>query len=376
MLNIDNAVPYLLERGLVTVGSIVEGDLSIVSVARRNRNLRVERGDGPGYLIKQPDGPSSGAQHTLWREAAFFDLCQREASLGEIRGIVPRLLYFDPQGPLLAFELLEKPANLWDHYSASEAQRFPVATARAAGRSLGTVHHVLRPFAGTDDPRLGFLAQGTPWVLRVHKPGPELLSSLSQANYQTLRILQTQEGLSQSLDRVGRLWKAETVIHGDIKSDNVLVLPPADAESVEPPVRLVDWELVQTGDPAWDVAGALQDFILFWVFSMPLGGGVEPERMVQEARYPLAVLQPAMRAFWRGYRTGAGLGPEEGNAVLGRAVAFSAARLIQSAYELAHDAAALPPYSALLLQISANLLRDLEAGQVELYGLLQELPAA
>lgn len=376
MLNIDNAVPYLLERGLVSVGSILEGDLAVVSVARRNRNLRVERGDGPGYLIKQPDGPVQGTQHTLWREAAFFDLCQREPSLAEVREIVPRLLYFDPQGPLLAFELLEKPANLWDRYSAADAARFPVATARATGRALGTVHRVLRPFARTDDPRLGFLAQGTPWVLRVHKPGPELLSSLSQANYQTLRILQTQEGLSQSLDRVGRLWTAETVIHGDIKSDNVLVLPSTDGDSAEPPVRLVDWELVQTGDPAWDVAGALQDFILFWVFSMPFDGGVDPERLAAEARYPLASLQPAMRAFWRGYRAGAGLWPEAGNAVLARAVPFSAARLIQSAYELAHDAATLPAYSALLLQICANLLRDPEAGQVELYGLLQELPAA
>lgn len=375
MLNLDNAVFYLLERGLVTVGSIVEGDLAIVSVTRRNRNLRVERGDGPGYLIKQPEDPSQGTRHTLWREAGFFDLLQREPALNEVREVVPRLLHFDPQGPLLAFELLEKPANLWEHYGAAEAAQFPVATARELGRCLGTVHRVLRPLAAADDPGLRFLPRGMPWVLRVHKPGPELLSSISQANYQTLRILQTQEGLSQSLDRAGKLWKAETVIHGDVKSDNVLVLSRVDGEEA-PPVRLVDWELVQVGDPAWDVAGALQDFILFWVFSMPLGAGLEPERMAEEARYPLVDLRRAIRAFWRGYRTGAGLGAEEGNALLARAVPFSAARLIQSAYELAHDAAALPPLSVQLLQVSANLLGDPEAGQVELYGLLPELPAA
>lgn len=374
MLNIDNAVPYLLERGLVTARSILEGDLAIVSVTRRNRNLRVERSDGPGYLVKQPDDPSQGERHTLWREAGFFDLCQREPALSEIREIVPRLLYFDPQGPLLAFELLEKPANLWEHYSAWQAPQFPVGTARAVGTALGTVHRVLRPLAAAEDPQLRFLPRGTPWVLRVHKPGPEFLATLSQANYQTLRILQTQAGVSESLDRVGRLWKAEAVIHGDIKSDNVLVLPPLDGEA--PRVRLVDWELVQVGDPAWDVAGALQDFILFWVFSMPLAPGVPPEEMAGAARYPLATLQPALRAFWRGYRTAAGLGVEEGNAVLGRAVPFSAARLIQSAYELAHDAAVLPALSVFLLQISANLLSDPETGQVQLYGLLQEMPAA
>ncbi|HKI02260.1 MAG TPA: phosphotransferase [Thermoanaerobaculia bacterium] len=365
MLNIDNAAPYLLERGLVTVQSILEGDLSVVSVARRNRNLRVERRDGIGYLIKQPDGPSEGTRHTLWREAGFFDLCHREPALGEVREIVPRLVHFDPQGPLLAFELLERPANLWEHYSASQAAAFPVETARAVGRALGTVHRALQPLLAANDPRLGFLPRGMPWVLRVHKPGPELLSTLSQANYQTLRILQTQERLSENLDRAGKLWKTETVIHGDIKSDNVLVLPDG--------VRLVDWELAQAGDPAWDVAGALQDFVLFWVFSMPVGGGMSAEEMAAAARFPLAVLQPAIRAFWRGYRAAAGLAGEAANAVLGRAVPFSAARLIQSAYELAHDSAALPAHSVLLLQISANLLGDPERGQLELYGLLQEL---
>ena len=372
MLNIDNAALYLLERGLVTVGSILEGELAIVNVARRNRNLRVERQDGPGYLVKQPDAPSPDGQHTLWREAGFFDLCLREPALAEIREIVPRLLHFDPNGPLLAFELLTAPANLWAHYTAFPAAQFPVETARTLGRALGTVHQTFRPLLAADDPRLRFLPRGAPWVLRVHKPGPELLASISQANYQTLRILQTQPGLSENLDRAGKLWTAETVIHGDVKSDNILVLTPGEGPPV---VRLVDWELVQAGDPAWDVAGALQDFILFWVFSMPINAGLPVEEMVAGARFPLAVLQPALRAFWRGYRTAAGLGAAAANAVLARAVPFSAARLIQSAYELAHDSPSLPAHSVLLLQISANLLGDPETGQVELYGLLQELPS-
>ena len=51
---------------------------------------------------------------------------------------------------------------------------------------------------------------------------------------------------------------------------------------------------------------------------------------------------------------------------------FSAARLIQTAYEMAQTAQTLPAASVLLLQISANLLTDPAVRQVQLYGLFQE----
>ena len=50
-------------------------------------------------------------------------------------------------------------------------------------------------------------------------------------------------------------------------------------------------------------------------------------------------------------------------------VSFSAARMIQTAYELDHASSHLSPLAVLLLQLSANLLADPDEAQVRFYGL-------
>jgi hypothetical protein len=220
---------------------------------------------------------------------------------------------------------------------------------------------------GAPDLRLDWLTRAIPWVMLVHKPGPELLQTLSPANSQTLQILQSQEGLAARLDALRKSWRPVTVIHNDVKSDNVLMNPGQEPGSVE--VRIVDWELVQIGDPAWDLAGALQDVVRFWVYSMPLSLERTAEQMMAEARYPLEAVQAVCRALWAGYRSAAGALAREDPSLLTKAVKFSSARMIQSAYEMAFGAVALPPPAVVLLQVGANILDDPELAQVRLFGL-------
>jgi hypothetical protein len=240
------------------------------------------------------------------------------------------------------------------------------------GSALATVHTTFRLPGLAEDPRLGWLPHNLPWVMLVHKPGPELLATLSPANCEVLRLLQSQDGLGGRLDRLRKLWQPDTVIHGDVKADNLLYVPAAaGAGPAADEVCLVDWEMVQVGDPAWDVAGVFQDLVLLWVNSMPLTEHVGVEELAARAGQPWRVVQAALRAFWRAYERGAGLAPAAANRVLLRAVSFSAARLIQTAYEWAQSASALPVQSVLLLQVSTNLLQDPEEAQARFYGIPQ-----
>ena len=283
---------------------------------------------------------------------------------------MPRLVWHDNPETLLVFELIAKATSLWSRLETGAGEQLTVNAARSLGRSLGTFHRILCLSDWKDDTRLARLSRDLPWVLRVHEPVPLLLASVSRANLGMVRILQTEEGLGSHLDLLTERWRPESVIHGDIRLDNVLI-GPQGMENGDGPVELwiVDWEAVGFGDPAWDVAGALQDFVVYWVFSMPMSHELTPEQMIAQARVPLGELRSALRALWSGYTGGARLAGPEADELLMRAVAFSAARLIQSAYELSSGAERLHGQPAMLLQIAANLLAEPERAQIELYGI-------
>jgi hypothetical protein len=369
MIDVDGATDFLLARGLIDVEAIVDGALTVRSAARRNRNLRVECPGGTGYLIKQPDASAQGASQTLRIEAAFYSLCAVEPFAGSLAGILPRLAFCDPGEAVLAVELYPDARPLWEDFRASDPPAIPAATCRAFGRALGTLHATFRR-VDPGDPALAWFPRVVPWALSIHRPAPEMLADITPANYRTLGVLQGLDGLGPRLDAWRKLWRAETVVHGDIKSDNVLVLPPPGGEAGAPGgVRLVDWELAHHGDPAWDLAGALQDMLMFWTGSMPMSAGLTAEERVARAGYPLPAVQAALRAFWRGYRTAAAPTPDEARGLLQRAVAFSAARLIQSAYEFSQASGELWAQPVLWLQLAENLLADPALGQVQIYGI-------
>jgi Phosphotransferase enzyme family len=370
LLSVDGATSFLLERGLIDPAWIVDGDLTIRTVARRNRNLRVEGPGGAGFLIKQPDNPGEGDYHALRREAAFHRFCAQDTALRPISTFVPRLIFSDDAETLLVFDLVVEATSLWSRLQRGVEEQLTVDAARMLGRALGTLHRNLCLSDWQADPRLARLPRHLPWALAVHHPVPSSLASLSRANLAMVRILQTEDGLGEQLDRLAGRWRPGSVIHGDIRLDNILIRSQGSGNAGGPvELWIADWEAVGFGDPAWDVAGALQDFLVYWVFSMPMSDELTAEQMTAQARVPVEGLRGALRAMWSGYKAGACLDGSLADDLLLRAVALSAARLIQSAFEISSESDRLLGPPVVLLQIAANLLAEPERGQIELYGI-------
>jgi hypothetical protein len=374
MLDVDNVVPFLLDHGLVQRNWILDGELTIRSAARRNRNLRIEGPGGNGCLIKQPDELSHASRRTLANEACFYQFCHEEEAARSVSAYLPRLTLRDHERGLHAIELIPNARPLHAHHLPGASSAVPVEPSESLGRGLGTLHRVFRRPGLADDPRLDWLRDSLPWIFRVHRPAPSLMANLCPAEARVFQVVQSEPELGARLEDLASQWRGDAVIHGDIKSENILVsAPPGDDPRGAFALWIIDWEFVQVGDPAWDLAGALHDYVVFWTSSMPLQPTISPEEMVARAEFPLEMIQPALRAFWHGYLVSAGMESERAGAhavaLLRRSVAFSGARLVLAAVELAHERDELPVQAVLLLQIAVNLLADPDRARTGLYGI-------
>jgi aminoglycoside phosphotransferase (APT) family kinase protein len=363
VLTLDNAARWLVGRGLATPADIVDGRLAITDAARRNRNFRVTRArPACGYLVKQ--SAEAGADRGVDAEAAFYRFCDRHPAGEPVRAWLPRFVDYAESTSTLVIELLEEATPIWSFWADSDAPADRAATAGALGEALASLHTALR-LESIGAPPLS-LASDCPWILWVHRPRPTFLERVSAANVQAIKILQANPRVTRALDALRQQWSAPTVIHNDIKSDNVLVCRAADGRC---DVRLIDWELVQAGDPAWDVGGVFCDVWVHRVASVPLDLGKTAEQALEESQHRLSTSFPVVRAFWAAYRKRAMPDKAEWPVVLDRSVRFAAARLIQSAYEIAQDAPVLPNPSVVMLQLAANVLEDPDSAQLHLLGI-------
>jgi hypothetical protein len=277
---------------------------------------------------------------------------------------LPRFCGWDEERGLLVLELVEG-RPLWGHYAATVAPDFPTDSAAPLGEALGAVHHFFRRAVDAPD-WISALHDAPPWVLSAHRPTPEIFSRLSPANLQLLSLLQKENALVSGLDDLRRDWTPDTLIHNDLKGDNVLVA--SDGEDGAS-VRIVDWELVQIGDPAWDVGAVFRDFLDYWLLSVPLSGDLSAEQMLDGARIPLAKLHPAARAFWSGYCAAADVDRDSAGPFLVHSLRFAAARLAQGAYDLSSGTANPSNLAIVLLQLAANIMVNPEEASLTLFGI-------
>jgi hypothetical protein len=316
-------------------------------------------------VLKQPGEGEPSTDVTIRYEAAFYNHCQVDPGSAELRNVLPGFQSWDENRQVLILELVNG-RSLWAHYAATAAPGFPSDSAGPLGQALGILHRVFRESSSRPDPWMAKLLAAPPWILFAHRPTPEIFARLSPASLEVLRLLQQDRPMTAGLDSLRGEWVADTLIHGDIKGDNVLVTAGL-GEDVR--VHIVDWELVQVGDAAWDVGNMFRDFLGYWLLSVPLSGDLTPEQMLDGAQIPLANLHPATRAFWNAYCASAHLAADAAGDFLLRSVRLAAARMAQGAYELSAAAPTPSNLAIVMLQLAANILADPRDALLHLFGI-------
>lgn len=351
ILSTANLAHYLIDRGLVPVSGVVDGDLVVVEVSRRNRNFKVLRSEGPGCFVKQAQDWQPYSVETLHREARCHRLAAEDPDFAALADLLPRLLHYDAPRCVLVTELLPEAETLAEYHARHG--RFPLEMAERLGVLLGTYHRRAGARARQAGPDAAF-PRTPPWILSVLDHNPSHLGPVSAGAARLLGILQRYPEFRAGLDAVRVEWRHDALIHGDMKWDNCLVLPgegPAGGG-----IRVVDWELADFGDPCWDVGSLFQAYLSSWILSMQVPNDARPEQLLGAAQFPIERMQPAMGTFWRSYAATLGADAAAAEELLRRSMLYAAARMVQTAWEHTAQAPQVSTHVVCLLQLALNVL--------------------
>jgi aminoglycoside phosphotransferase (APT) family kinase protein len=348
-LTLESSVPYLLGLGLLDSTSLVRHGVRVEEVPGRNRNFRVLGGAGRNLFLKQAPPDERAAAGPLALEARLYDWIAADAR-ATLRPAVPHRRHWDAERSVLVLDLVAGADH--PYVLAADAPPEYLTAARHLLANALAGSHRLSSAALAE--RGLHLPQSAPWIFDLARPSPASLSELSPAQLQLIQGLQSQPDAVAALDRLRREWRPTRLIHGDVKWSNVVV--QLDSAGVPNHLVLLDWEMAQAGDPAWDVGAVLHSFITEAVLGLEAARGTTAEAAVEMLGPLVPSLHPAHRDFWTAYRTAAGLTDIEAEALLDRLPGHMAARLIKSAYEWCQAEGQMPRSAAAILQLGINML--------------------
>lgn len=363
LLTRHNVTHYLLDRGLITLESLVDGDVMVMDVSRRNRNFKVVRKNSPGYFVKQIQNWDPFDITALEREATCYRLAQDDVDFAPLAVLMPKCHLYDAMRHAIVVELLPDGEDLFEYHR--RLGKFPIDVACRLGQVLGTYHQQMEM---NWNHQSSVFPQMVPWILSIHQQNASPSNAPSAAHSQLLGILQKNPGFQQRLDTLRHQWQINSLIHGDIRWENCILHGEPDQED-KLHLKIVDWELSDFGDAYWDVGAVFQAYLSFWIMSLPIGQETSPQQFIDEARCPLEEMQPAIRAFWKAYTDKRQVEERAARELLERSVSYGAARMIQTVYEHAAYSPQLSAHAFASLQVSLNMLAKPQAAIGDLLGM-------
>ncbi|MBX9245203.1 phosphotransferase [Actinotalea ferrariae] len=346
-------VAHLVGAGVVPAEVLVRDGVRVRDVSRRHLDHLVTIGDGQGgVFVKQGVGAERRA--AVAAEAAVLALL---AGRTDLAAHLPTVRHVDAARSMLVLDAVPGAVSLREHHHRTG--RLPVLASRGLGRALARLHD------GTTGQGHAALHRGPAPTLRLHRPTPAALDQTGRGARAVLAVLQGAPGAGALLDAVAEDWHGTSLLHGDVRWDNVLLSPAPGARRVSR-VTLVDWELAQLGDPAWDLGCAFGEHLAAWVAGLAVSSHAPPGEAGGGAT-PLARVHASSRALWHAYLSARRVDDVAGFRL--RAVRYAACRLLQSALERADRSAVLPSHSVVAVQLGLNLLAQPLDGATHLLGL-------
>ena len=349
-----NIIPYLLDKGFVNTESVINGDIMSRQVMSRNSIFHITLDSGTGRFVKQLQNMTPQDIYWMQKDATAHYLLHRNKLYSKTKTYIPKYFGYDLQSHVLVLDYFLQSDNLYDR-SLKEGKLSTEYIKQIADIFISYQKDIGDSIA--DDPSLQFYNRELPGILVT----PEL--TIDQSMGLVLNMVQKDDILCQGLDELRCNWSGNSLIHGDIKLANFLIVDNNDATQV----KLVDWETSNIGDPLWDVAGLIQSYISTWV----LGQSSENNNAYDVIKkvFDIAQVKLVLSEFWHYYIQKQTLEDSKKQSIEKKVMQLTAARLLQSANEMNHvDSKQFLPSAILLIQLAQNIFKNPESAAIDFLG--------
>ena len=348
-----NVLQYLKQHGLLTNAQIVNGGVMIVMDRSRNRFVLAIQRSGPSYFLKQALESEFGTKETVAREAYIYRRSFSDELFAPLRQYLPKLYHFEPQETVLAIEHVESSKNLADIHR--QAVRCPTEVARKLGRGMSAYHRITFE---TNTPVESTFPRKLPWIFELfNQPDLSRLRQRSPACSKLIDLILKTPRFSELLAALSADWISDTLINSDMKWENCL-LAPDNLPYEHRRLYMIDWELADIGDAAWDVGSIFQCYVNMWISSMGIKISPGNDDYVSNATVSIESIQEGIVAFWDAYRSGCEEHQNRSRHFLERCARMMAARMLITAYEYSSPTSELDPRAVLMTQTALNVLES------------------
>ncbi|MBN1204734.1 MAG: aminoglycoside phosphotransferase family protein [Myxococcaceae bacterium] len=366
-----NLLHYLMDRGTLPPGAMADEDLTVVEAGRRNRNFKVLRGQAQGLFVKQVPMLAAETIGSLHREALCYQLAKESPHFAPLEQLAPRLVDYDPRRHTLTLGLLAESENLNEYHL--RVQSFPEHVGALMGQALASYHRESARLLSEQDVQAVF-PKAPPWILTIAWNAEQVMPGMGPGQREVIRLLRQAPQLLATLGAVAAGWQPHGLIHGDIKFDNFLL---SRGEEGGERLHIIDWELADVGDTAWDVACVLAAYVQLWLAGVPTDSSqTDPAALILQAPHRLEATWPALRSFWEAYRRAMGLAPHQAALHLLRSLHYAGTRFLLTAFEMLPGTQTLTPHATLALRLAGAVLSNPQRAAAELFGLDSYLMSA
>ena len=332
--------------------SVVDGDLVIVDASGRNRNFKVLRKHSQSLFVKQIRNWNSQAAAMLQCEAACYFLARNDPDFNALAPLIPDLYDFDLDRQTLITAFISDGEDLWEHLR--RVGKISTSVGGELGRCFGEFHRE----SGTrllNSPHASVFPKQIPWILSAERRNSHPFKELSPATSQLFDHVDESTRLPAALDELRNQWQVSTLMHGDMRLENcILVQTSSDRVAL----KIIDWELADLGDAAWDVGSILQAVLSAHIASIkPLQEQLTLRTLLMDSA--VIDVKPAIKSFWESYERE--LQRAENSNPFERCLSYSAARMLQSAYEYMQFSPELSRNALHLVEVSSDILADAPA---------------